>query len=1125
MIPRTFGLAATLAVGLAVPSTSATAQKERFKATPLEPTSQVRLARKTVSRDAGERMVPVIVKLAVAPVASYRGGVPGLAATSPALTGAARLDISSARVQAYASYVDSRLASFEAASRAAVPKIRFTHRFGIAFGGLSAIVPEGQIDTLRSLPGVSAVFRDQRLSMDTARSPQFLGAKKLWRLLGGQASAGEGVIFGSIDSGVWPELASFSDPDANGNPLPAPPAKWTGTTCDFTSGANPGDPFTCNNKLIGAYRFMTTYEAVEGLLPTEFTSARDDDGHGSHTASTVAGNSNVEASVVDGAPLAAPISGVAPRAHVVAYKVCGNQGCYGSDSVAAINQAIADGIDVINFSISGGSSPYSDAVSIAFLDAYDAGIFVAASAGNSGPGADTVAHREPWTTTVAASTSDSIFLGNLDVYAAGKHRLYQGLSVTGEIPALTPLVLAADYGDALCLNPFPPATFSGEIVVCQRGTISRYDKSKNVAAGGAGGLVLYNANLTDTLNHDKHYLPSIHISSQQGTALLNFLAANPGPAQATLSQGVLSDISAAPDGPPSLWPGTVGGEDIIASLSSRGGIGQTLGISKPDLNAPGIQILAGGTPEPAAADSSAAGAPGLYNIISGTSMASPHVAGSAALLKALHPDWTPWQIKSALMTTAKDRKVFKEDGVTPADAFDFGSGRVLLTKAGTPGLTLVSPAAVDFEAHADDLWNVNYPSIYVPALSGRITVERTLHSELTSRLTWTVRVKKPRDLGVTVPASVTLPAGGDRTISITIDASKVPLGEVRFATLKLVSKPYLAHLPIVIVRRETAAPLVKVCDPLRPRLGETTDCTISVTNTTFDPVDVSVTDVLPPELRISGGVTGGVKVNNRKLTFDGTLAGGAPMDIAVDDGYSPAGGYLPMSLFAAPFSMDDEEIANFSVDPFVFAGKTWSSIGMVSNGYAVVGGLGSLPWDNFINQDLPDPYAPNTVLAPFWTDLDGSVGGNFYAVTLTDGTNYWLVLEWEGVPNWDDPPDPTQQNTFQLWIGQNGVEDISFAYGTITSGSGGNLTVGAENEYGNSGDNYYVDGTGTLPVASPDQGLVVTSSGGSVGETHVISLTAKGVAVGRWENCAEMTSDIFAGTSLSCVKGKVRPLK
>jgi hypothetical protein len=179
-------------------------------------------------------------------------------------------------------------------------------------------------------------------------------------------------------------------------------------------------------------------------------------------------------------------------------------------------------------------------------------------------------------------------------------------------------------------------------------------------------------------------------------------------------------------------------------------------------------------------------------------MSSPHVAGAAALLKDLHPDWTPGQIKSALMTTAKIKKVVKEEGATPINPFDAGSGRIDLKKAGDPGLTFDVPAS-DYTAHAADLWVVNYPSLYVPALPNSITVQRIAHSELSTASTWKLSVTTPPGLTVTVPPTLVVPANGEASFAITIDASSVPAGEARHAAVRLKSRGRQVHLPITIV--------------------------------------------------------------------------------------------------------------------------------------------------------------------------------------------------------------------------------------------------------------------------------------------------------------------------------------
>jgi hypothetical protein len=992
-------------------------------------------------------------------------------------------------------------------------------------GGVSLLVPEDEVSELSRLPGVSAVYRDELLQPDTLRSPRFLGATTLWAQLGGQGKAGEGIIVANLDSGVWPELDSFADPDPSGRGYPAPPAKWTGTACEFGNTAwNPNDPdFDCNNKLIGARRIMATYDALEIVDSTEFRSARDDDGHGTHTLSTAGGNSGIEPSVTFDAPRLPEISGIAPRAHVVAYKVCGIEGCYSSDSAAAVQRAIDEGVDVINFSISGGDNPYGDLASLAFLDAYEAGIFVATSAGNDGPGADTVDHREPWTTTVAASTSDVYMAGRVSLVGSSIVELV-GISITGE--ATAPVVLAADFdsGDPLCLEPFPAGTWAGEIVICARGgDVARVTKGENVLAGGAGGMILYNPT-PNTLEHDKHFLPTIHVDSAAGEDLLAFMESQSGPVMGTIHQGALRNVETHPGGPPSLFAGTAGGADVVADFSSRGGPGQTLGISKPDVTATGVAILAGGTPMPNdSGEASSFGAHGEYMFISGTSMSSPHVAGAAALLKDLHPDWTPWQIKSALMTTARNHGLVKEDGITPADPFDYGSGRVDLRLAGSPGLTFLPPTRADFEGHQNDLWNVNYPSLYVPVHPGETTVERTLHSERKHISLWFAWVSSPKDLEVDVdPRLFLIRPGQDKTLEIEVDSRNVPIGEVRHATLHLTDFHDKLDFPINIVKRQGAVSLTKTCDPTDLEKGAETECVIEMTNTSFETAAVRLRDRIPSELEVQtvAGASG-----KRILTFEGNLGPAEPPNVnAVVDSLASPFGYVPLAaLGVAPFPAGDESIINFTIPAFLYGTERWDRIGVVSNGYIVVGG-GTLEDIEFANTNFPNVLRPNNVLAPCWTDLNPAAGGALRIAVLTNGISDWTVVEWTNVPNFTDG----ELNTCQVWIGAEANdfgEDISFTYGlTISNGDGASLTVGAENKFGNRGQAVYFNGLGTAPTPvtqAPLYEVRVSSSPGAPGETHTVTFTAKGVETGQWRNCAEMDSAFTFGTTIACVEGEV----
>lgn len=1074
-----------------------------FTATPLTPDYTISVEKSApVVKDG---LASVIVKLKGEALATYSGDVPGLAPTSPSITGAERLDPNSGDSQAYLSHLEAAHNQFKSAVASAIPGARVTHDYTVIMNSVSMMVPEDQVSALYNLPEVEAVYPDQLLHLDTDNSPGFIGATTVWKQLGGQEKSGEGVIVGILDTGIWPEHPSFSDPDPSGKRYAAPPAAPSGKprACQFSGGSHPGDPFTCNNKLIGAQVFMDTYNAYAGQLPEEFTSARDDDGHGTHTASTSAGNANVAASIY-GIPRG-KISGIAPRAHVMAYKVCGLEGCYSSDSAAAVQQAVLDGVNVINFSIGGGANPYSDAVELAFLDAYDAGVFVSASAGNSGPAPDTTDHRGPWVTTVAASTQNRAFANQLKLSAGGANLTFQGASIT---PGVGPAPVVVPTSDPYCIGPFAAGSLAGKIVVCERGGgPGRAEKGYNILQGGAVGMILYNqsADVTD-VETDNHYLPATHIQYSEGLQVVDFVAQHPD-AQATLSS---SDKVKATG-------------DVMASFSSRGGLGQTLGVSKPDITAPGVQILAGNSPQHVDV---AVGPQGeLFQAIAGTSMSSPHIAGAGALLKALHPKWTPGQIKSALMTTAWT-SVVKEDGVTPATVFDDGSGRVDLTKAGDPGLTF-DVTAKDYADHAADLWNVNYPSVFVPTMPGFITVKRTARNVSNTSSIWELSVKGETDFNVIVPRLLVVQRNGKADFTIAIDAKDVPIGQWRSATLYLTERAgknsRKLHMPITFIRQQAAVTLTQSCNPAEFAKNKTTDCSITFANTSFTDADVKVFDLLPKELRLVPKSVSGASTDNFKtLVYKGKLAGMEPPDVSIVEGTSPGDGYLPLSLFGiAPISgVTDDSVTNFTVPPFVYGGETYTRIGVGSNGYVIVGGANGASDITPLNQKLPDATPPNNVLAPYWTDLNPPAGGQIRVGSLTDGVNSWLVIDWEAVTEFST----ANANSFQVWIGTGSVQDVSFAFGPIEGqGDAGSLTTGAENRYGNRGASYYFSNgsgsEGTLPVEGTQ--LVVNSVPGTPGESHTITYKATGLSTGSWTNYVELTSNLFQGVSVVPFSGKV----
>lgn len=734
-----------------------------------------------------------IVRLAEEPAATYEGGIAGYEATA-ASTGH-KLNRDAANVKKYVAYLNGRHS--DVAARVGATKF---YDYAYSFNGFAAELTAAQAEALQKVDGVVSVEKDALGHVDTDNTPRFLGladpGNGIWTVGGGQSQAGEGVVVGIVDTGFWPEHPSFSDqqdlsfkPGASGKATLAygpPPASWHGE-CQSGEQWSQDD---CGNKLIGARYFLNGYGHF-GVVQHDYKSARDADGHGTHTGSTAAGNANVPASIL-GSNLGT-VSGMAPRARVAIYKVCWNGeagGCPNSDSVAAIDQAVADGVDVINFSISGTTTNYLDAVEVAFLFARRAGVFVAASAGNSGPGASTVAHISPWLTTVAASTQDRTFEGAAVVGGV----TYTGVTLTGGVgPA--PLVDAASLGDQLCHNgALAPAT--GKIVLCRRGDNPRVDKSLAVKNAGGVGMILYNPTDAQALVTDNHHVPTVHLNFTNGSAIKAYIAANPTTATATILGG----------------HAVYGGGNVMADFSSRGpslaGGGDIL---KPDVTAPGVNILAGNTP------TAFLGAPGqLFQSISGTSMSSPHVAGLGALLTWLHPDWSPAAMQSALMTSAR-QNVTKENGSTPADSFDFGAGHVVPNSAADPGLVydagfsdyvrflrgqgLLSGAGIK-------AFNLNLPSISVGKLAGIETVTRTVRNVSSSTSSYTVSVSAPAGVSVQVsPSSFDIAPGATKTYTVTLASQdSAVMNRYTFGSLTWSDGSHQVRSPLVARPVPLAAP-------------------------------------------------------------------------------------------------------------------------------------------------------------------------------------------------------------------------------------------------------------------------------------------------------------------------------
>jgi len=702
-----------------------------------------------------------IVQLVDDPVLSYKGGTKGLKATKPAK--GKKIDPNDTDVVNYVNHLKGKQTS----ALAKVKADQMVHNYYFAFNGFAAKMDHEQALQLAALDGVKSVTADEKRSLDTASTPAFLGLDApggLWEQLGGVGDAGEDIIIGIVDGGIWPESLSFTDrTGSNGKGRKTDKLSYQQIP-GWHGKCTPGEAFNashCNQKLIGARYYNSGWggnDGVDATLPWEFNSPRDFGGHGTHTASTAGGNNNVR--MTGDAAFFGNVSGIAPRARIAAYKVCWQTpdggSCFTSDSVAAIDQAVADGVDVINFSISGSRTNFLDPVEVAFLFAADAGVFVAASAGNSGPGASTVAHPGPWLTTVAASTHDRFYEAEV---VLGNGATYLGASINEKGAGPAELVYSANVGLAgadpeearLCYpETLDPALVAGKIVLCDRGVIARVDKSLAVYLAGGIGMIHANTG-PSSLNGDLHSVPTVHVDHIDGSEIRDYANTDAAPT-AEIFPGYFSPAPAP----------------FIAGFSSRGpllaGNGDLL---KPDLSAPGVDILAAVAPPGNGGQDFAS--------YQGTSMSSPHVAGLAALLKNLHPDWSPMMIKSALMTTGYDL-------LSGADPFAQGAGHVDPNRAADPGLVF-DHGWIDWlgflcgtgqlqasycPAIGIDPSDLNVASIAIGSLAGVQTLTRTV-TNVSDDSEYYEFAASVAGLSITAnPASFSLDPGASQTVELTI---------------------------------------------------------------------------------------------------------------------------------------------------------------------------------------------------------------------------------------------------------------------------------------------------------------------------------------------------------------------
>lgn len=738
-----------------------------------------------------------IVVLAEKPAATYDGGTPGLPATKP--EPGKKLDADKAEVKKYGDHLEKKQAEV-----AGQQNVQIQRQFTAAVNGFSATLTASQAIKLAKDPGVLLVAPDTENTPDYSSSDflKLSGTGGTWDTkFGGQDAAGKGVVVGVIDTGYTPSNPFFAGEQVKplvGDPVVGEPyrtedgkiamlksdgdtfvgecQKGVGTGADFDGSA-------CNSKVLSAHYFaddFLKYVPAQGQAPQEVLSPVDVDSHGTHTASTAAGNANVE-TFVDGRSFGLT-SGVAPAAKLSIYKVCwedtdpNSGGCYSSSAVAAVDQAIYDGVDVLNYSISGSTTTTTDPVSMAFLSAASAGIFVSVSAGNSGPTASTVNHGAPWVTTVAASSFSQELQGTVEFSDGSKFR---GASImnrqvvnAGVVLSANAAAAAGNPNAALCgPDTLDPAKVAGKVVVCDRGVFDRVAKSAEVAQKGGVGMILVNLS-NSSLDTDKHVIPTVHVNPPATEAIKAKVAANPALTVSLINQDTTGlALEAQPQ---------------IAGFSSRGPLLATgSDLLKPDVAAPGVAVLAGVSPIGTGGDN--------FGFLSGTSMASPHVAGFGALILAKNPKWSPAIVKSAMMTTAGEVKL--ANGAKDTDVHATGAGQVDPARVLDPGLV--------YEAGTDEYLafiqgtgielgmqgvgttkprDMNVPSFSLGNLTGKIEVTRTV-TALTPG-TYRVKVDLP---GVKVnvnPSVLNFSAAGEKkTFKVSFENQNADLGKFAMGSL------------------------------------------------------------------------------------------------------------------------------------------------------------------------------------------------------------------------------------------------------------------------------------------------------------------------------------------------------
>ncbi|KAL6003954.1 hypothetical protein ACLOJK_004500 [Asimina triloba] len=635
------------------------------------------------------------------------------------------------------------VASVLGSKEAAAQSILYSYKHG--FSGFSAVLTDSHAKQISEMPGVVRVTPSRSCEAHTTRSWDFLGLSysPLSQVLA-NSNQGDGVIIGVVDSGIWPESRSFSD--IGYGPIPS---RWKGT-CEEGVAFNASH---CNRKIIGARWYARGLSS--DYLEEEYLSPRDMDGHGTGTASAAAGSAVNNISFEGlGSGLA---RGGAPRARLAIYKVLWGRGGSSNTAtvLAAVDDAIHDGVDILSLSLSFGLGD----ISYGWIHAAEKGITVVFSAGNDGPRPQSLGNTAPWVVTVAASTIDRSFPTPITL---GNNVSFTGQSAFGapRRNQFQPLAFLPD--NPSCDRPLNATLVRDKVVLCFTGNRAPAQFFTAAASGitQAGGAGLILAQYTDHLPKTCLNISCFMIDYSVGLQIDDYIQGPSGPQKSS-------------------------GEDGLYDCSRR-----IICAGSKDVAAPGVNILAAYRH--------------AYALASGTSIACPHVSGIAALIKSLHPDWSPAAIKSALVTTASTFDEFGSpiiaEGVPRkiADPFDFGGGHVNPNKAVDPGLVYDIDAADYSKWEEGSIPDLNLPSISIPHLTTTTTVTRTVTNVGPINATFMARIQSPHGVrAVVAPSVLTFNATAVKhTFQITFTALRSVQGDFTFGSLIWSNNQHIVRIPI-----------------------------------------------------------------------------------------------------------------------------------------------------------------------------------------------------------------------------------------------------------------------------------------------------------------------------------------